>query len=83
MVFILSRFQFKQGVTHLRSVKMTELTYDETGKIQLIEPYRQNAIMINQDEKKYYSQALWVLFLSLNINAQSGFHGRGKNVLLF
>jgi hypothetical protein len=29
-----------KGVTHLRSVKVTELTYDETGKINLIEPYR-------------------------------------------
>ena len=27
------------GVTHLRSVKLTELSYDETGKIHLIEPY--------------------------------------------
>jgi hypothetical protein len=31
-----------KGVTHLRSVKMTELTYDETGKIHLIEPYTEN-----------------------------------------
>jgi len=29
-----------KGVTHLRSVKMTELSYDENGKIDLIEPYR-------------------------------------------
>ncbi len=29
-----------KGVTHLRSVKVTELTYDENGKIQTIEPYR-------------------------------------------
>jgi hypothetical protein len=28
-----------KGVTHLRSVKVTELTYDENGKIHLIEPY--------------------------------------------
>lgn len=28
-----------KGVTHLRSIKMTELFYDETGKIHLIEPY--------------------------------------------
>jgi hypothetical protein len=28
-----------KGVTHLRSVKVTELTYDETGRIHLIEPY--------------------------------------------
>jgi len=28
-----------KGVTHLRSVKITELTYDESGKIHLIEPY--------------------------------------------
>ena len=28
-----------KGVTHLRSVKATELTYDENGKIHLIEPY--------------------------------------------
>ena len=27
------------GVTHLRSVKVTEFTYDENGKIQTIEPY--------------------------------------------
>lgn len=29
-----------EGVTHLRSIKMTELTYDENGKIQTIEPYK-------------------------------------------
>ncbi len=29
-----------EGVTHLRSVKVTELTYDESGKIHLIEPYK-------------------------------------------
>ena len=29
-----------KGVTHLRSIKMTELSYDENGKIELIEPYR-------------------------------------------
>jgi Glycosyl hydrolases family 43 len=29
-----------EGVTHLRSVKVTELNYDESGKIKLIEPYR-------------------------------------------
>ena len=29
-----------KGVTHLRSVKMTELIHDENGKIDLIEPYR-------------------------------------------
>jgi hypothetical protein len=28
-----------KGVTHLRSVKVTELFYDKAGKIQLIEPY--------------------------------------------
>jgi hypothetical protein len=28
-----------KGVTHLRSVKATELTYDDNGKIHLIEPY--------------------------------------------
>ena len=28
-----------EGVTHLRSVKMTEINYDEDGNIQLIEPY--------------------------------------------
>jgi hypothetical protein len=28
-----------KGVTHLRSVKMTEISYDDTGKIHLIEPY--------------------------------------------
>jgi len=28
-----------EGVTHLRSVKVTELSYDESGKIHLIEPY--------------------------------------------
>jgi hypothetical protein len=32
-----------KGVTHLRSVKVTELHYDESGKIKLIEPYRQNS----------------------------------------
>ena len=31
-----------KGVTHLRSVKVTELLYDETGKIQLINPYKEN-----------------------------------------
>jgi hypothetical protein len=29
-----------EGVTHLRSVKLTELTHDEEGKIKTIEPYR-------------------------------------------
>jgi hypothetical protein len=28
-----------KGVTHLRSVKLTELAHDESGKIQLINPY--------------------------------------------
>ncbi|MBB6003482.1 glycoside hydrolase family 43 protein [Arcicella rosea] len=28
-----------EGVTHLRSVKVTEITYDVDGKIQTIEPY--------------------------------------------
>ncbi|MEA5404631.1 glycoside hydrolase family 43 protein [Arcicella sp. DC2W] len=28
-----------EGVTHLRSVKVTEITYDVEGKIQTIEPY--------------------------------------------
>jgi hypothetical protein len=32
-----------RGVTHLRSVKVTELSYDEKGKIHLIEPYRNSA----------------------------------------
>ena len=31
-----------KGVTHLRSVKVTELTYDESGKIQEINPYQGN-----------------------------------------
>jgi hypothetical protein len=31
-----------KGVTHLRSVKVTELLYDEAGRIHLIEPYRGN-----------------------------------------
>jgi len=31
-----------QGVTHLRSVKITELFYDESGKIHVINPYREN-----------------------------------------
>jgi hypothetical protein len=29
-----------EGVTHLRSIKVTELTYDADGRIQTIEPYR-------------------------------------------
>ena len=29
-----------KGVTHLRSIKVTELTYDENGHIQTIKPYR-------------------------------------------
>ena len=29
-----------KGVTHLRSVKITELSYDVSGKIHLIEPYK-------------------------------------------
>lgn len=29
-----------KGVTHLRSIKVTELTHDAEGKIQTIEPYR-------------------------------------------
>ena len=32
-----------KGVTHLRSVKMTELNYDEAGKIHTIEPYKDSA----------------------------------------
>jgi hypothetical protein len=31
-----------KGVTHLRSVKVTELEYDENGKIKTIEPYRKD-----------------------------------------
>ncbi len=29
-----------EGITHLRSVKVTELTYNDNGSIQTIEPYR-------------------------------------------
>ena len=29
-----------KGITHLRSIKVTELTYDGTGRIQTIDPYR-------------------------------------------
>ncbi|MEA5461783.1 glycoside hydrolase family 43 protein [Arcicella sp. LKC2W] len=29
-----------EGVTHLRSIKVTEIQYDANGKIQTIEPYR-------------------------------------------
>jgi hypothetical protein len=29
-----------EGITHLRSVKLTELSYDESGKIQTIYPYK-------------------------------------------
>ena len=29
-----------EGVTHLRSVKVTELTYDAEGKIQTLDPYK-------------------------------------------
>jgi GH43 family beta-xylosidase len=29
-----------EGITHLRNVKVTEITYDADGKIQTIEPYR-------------------------------------------
>lgn len=29
-----------KGITHLRSVKITEITYDENGKINMLEPYR-------------------------------------------
>lgn len=29
-----------EGVTHLRSIKVTELIYDENGRIQTIKPYR-------------------------------------------
>ncbi len=28
-----------EGITHLRSIKMTEITYDEDGKIKTIDPY--------------------------------------------
>jgi hypothetical protein len=28
------------GITHLRSVKVAELTYDQNGRIQVIEPYK-------------------------------------------
>jgi hypothetical protein len=30
-----------KGITHLRSVKVTEIEYDENGKIKTIDPYRQ------------------------------------------
>ncbi|TXF90699.1 family 43 glycosylhydrolase [Neolewinella aurantiaca] len=30
-----------EGVTHLRSVKMAEITYDEEGRIQVLKPYRE------------------------------------------
>ncbi|MEL6943073.1 MAG: family 43 glycosylhydrolase, partial [Bacteroidota bacterium] len=30
-----------EGVTHLRSIKMTELKYDENGKIITIDPYKE------------------------------------------
>ena len=30
-----------EGVTHLRSIKMTELKYDESGKIITIDPYKE------------------------------------------
>lgn len=30
-----------KGVTHLRSVKVTEIEYDENGKIKTIDPYKQ------------------------------------------
>jgi len=29
-----------KGVTHLRSVKMTEITYDDEGKIKTLDPYK-------------------------------------------
>lgn len=29
-----------KGITHLRSVKMAEITYDDAGRIQTLEPYR-------------------------------------------
>jgi hypothetical protein len=29
-----------KGITHLRSIKVTQLTYDENGKINTIEPYK-------------------------------------------
>ena len=29
-----------KGITHLRSVKVTEITYDKEGKIQTIDPYK-------------------------------------------
>ena len=31
-----------KGITHLRSVKVTELKYDENGMIKTIEPYKKN-----------------------------------------
>ncbi|WP_102797762.1 glycoside hydrolase family 43 protein [Bowmanella denitrificans] len=30
-----------EGITHLRSVKMAELTYDEQGRIQTLQPYKE------------------------------------------
>ncbi len=30
-----------KGVTHLRSIKVTEISYDKEGKIQTIDPYRE------------------------------------------
>lgn len=29
-----------EGVTHLRSIKLAEITYDENGKIQTLDPYK-------------------------------------------
>ncbi|HMU03707.1 MAG TPA: glycoside hydrolase family 43 protein [Saprospiraceae bacterium] len=34
-----------QGITHLRSVKMTEIQYDENGKIITLEPYKEIKIL--------------------------------------
>jgi len=33
-----------KGITHLRSVKVTELTHKEDGTIQIINPYRENGL---------------------------------------
>ncbi|MDP4245434.1 MAG: glycoside hydrolase family 43 protein [Bacteroidota bacterium] len=35
-----------KGITHLRSVKVTKLTYDENGHIRTIDPYRELKIIV-------------------------------------
>jgi hypothetical protein len=35
-----------KGVTHLRSIKLTKLSYDENGYIKTVEPYNDLKVLV-------------------------------------